>query len=157
MEFVKVENGSVVKFPYTFKDLRADYPNVSFPKDVNVALSAAADRGIYPVTPTPVPAFDPAVETVERGTPVEVNGEWQMVYNIVPLTQAQIDQNAADAAEAEDTAALKADAQVLALLKARPEQINNYIDANVTNLAEAKTVLKILARALAVVAQNTLK
>ncbi len=32
--YAKINGGTVVKFPYTFGDLRKDHPNVSFPKNI---------------------------------------------------------------------------------------------------------------------------
>jgi hypothetical protein len=54
-------------------------------------------------------------------------------------------------------AAIKQDAQVLALLKSRPDQINTYMDNNFTDVASAREIQKIIARAVAVLAQTLLK
>lgn len=56
-----------------------------------------------------------------------------------------------------DQQALKDDSQVRALLRARPAQIDSYIDNNVTDLASAKAVLKILGRAVAVLGARIIK
>ena len=47
-----------------------------------------------------------------------------------------------DAADAEASAAAKADAFIQQLMTATPAQVSNYIDANVTDLASARTFLK---------------
>ncbi len=56
-----------------------------------------------------------------------------------------------------DTAAVKAQAPLVALINATPAQIDNYMDANVTDVASARAVLKLLAKALSVVARRTLR
>lgn len=149
--YAKVENGSVVKFPYSFSDLRKDNPGVSFPRVDNI--DAFAEFGVVPVTQQPDPAFNAATHKLVQGTPVLSGSDWVVTRVVTPLSANELD--AIDLSQ--DAAALKADAQVTALLTARPAQINSYIETNVTNLAQAKDVLKILARAIAVVAHNTLK
>ena len=36
--YAKINGGTVVKFPYTFGDLRKDNPNVSFPKNITAGI-----------------------------------------------------------------------------------------------------------------------
>ena len=36
--YAKINGGTVVKFPYTFGDLRKDHPNVSFPKNITAGI-----------------------------------------------------------------------------------------------------------------------
>jgi len=57
----------------------------------------------------------------------------------------------------QNLAALKDNQQARQLLKATPEQIDSYIDTNVTNLASAKEVLKMLAKAVSVLAHEVYK
>jgi hypothetical protein len=94
-----------------------------------------------------------------------VNGE------LVEMTQEELDALAPTAEEiaarealhAHRTAyqqnfdALKENQQARQLLKATPEQIDGYIETNVTNLASAKEVLKLLAKAVSVLAHEVYK
>ena len=157
MEFVKTENGAVVKFPYTFRDLRADYPNVSFPSNVNVALSAAADRGIFPVTRLADPVVDDATQKLAEGVPVDNGGTWE-VQRVVVAKTAEEQQAYQEAVDFENYLQLiKSDPQISALLKASPAQADTYIDSNVTDLASARNVLKILARAIIVIGYRVIR
>jgi hypothetical protein len=74
--------------------------------------------------------------------------------------QAALDAQAAAAAvEAEDDAAsetIRQDNRLRTLLTASPAQIETWIDNNVTNLAEAKEALAILALGLSMLARKTL-
>ena len=151
--YAKVINGALVAFPYTFQELKADNPNVSFPQ--GVSLDAVAEFGVVPVTQQPDPVYTPATHYLVQGTPVLENGAWVVTRVVTAKTAEQMAQEAKEAAQMEDAAAIKVDTQVKALLTARPAQINAYIDANVTTLAQAKEAMKLLARALAVVAQKT--
>jgi len=154
MQYAKVTGTTVNQFPYTFRDLKNDNPGVSFPDDITVIT--LSDWGVVEVTQLADPSFDPATQRIEQGVPVFNDPNWEVIQVITALTQQEQDAIAVRTARQEDIAAMKADAEVLALLKARPSAINNYIDNNVTNLAEAKTVLKILARAVAVLAHTTI-
>ena len=69
-------------------------------------------------------------------------------------TQAEIDANAELAEQAAILATLKADAAVQALRTRTPAQVDAWIDAQVNSLADARAVLKILARILALLARQ---
>jgi len=154
--YAKISGTTVTQFPYTFRDLRQDFPNVSFPKDV-ASISDLSSWNVAEVEQASDPTFDPATEYLVQGVPVPGDPLWMVTRVVTAMTQGEKDAYAAKTDRAADLAAIKADAEVLQLLKARPGAIDTYIDNNVTNLAEAKTVLKILARASAVLAQTLLR
>lgn len=54
----------------------------------------------------------------------------------------------------QDSIDVYADSGIQTLLKARPAQIENWIDTNVTNLAQAKTVLIRLAKVVALLVND---
>ena len=74
------------------------------------------------------------------------------IVNVGKVTQAQ-----AIAQDVPDLAAVKGDAQVTAFLAMSPVQLTAWIDANVTNLAGAIIALKILAKAVLVIARRSLR
>lgn len=57
----------------------------------------------------------------------------------------------ADASEIRNTPAVKT------LIRSRPAQIDNYIDTNVTDLASAKDVLKILTKAISAIGKQSFR
>ena len=146
--YAKVTGGAVDKFPYTLRDLRVDNPNTSFPRDVN--LIVIEDYNVAEVIQLADPAYDETTEYLVQGDPVFNDPNWQVVRVVTAMTQQEIDSFAAKTARQEDIDTLKADPQVLALLKKRPDETDAYIETNVTDLASAKQVLKILARTCAV-------
>jgi len=154
MQYAKVTGTTVNQFPYTLRDLKADNPNVSFPN--TITLDDVAQYGVVVVTQLSDPVFDLTTQRLEQGVPVFNDPNWEVTQIITALTAQEQTDYATVTARNEDVDLLKADAEVLALLKARPAQINNYIENNVTNLAEAKTVLKILARAVSVLAHTVI-
>ena len=61
--YAKINGGTVVKFPYTFGDLRKDHPNVSFPK--NITQGIMQKYGMVGVLEGPKPT-PTAYQTVQR-------------------------------------------------------------------------------------------
>jgi len=61
--YAKINGGTVVKFPYTFGDLRKDNPNVSFPK--NITQGVMQKYGMVGVLEGPKPDCGP-YQTVQR-------------------------------------------------------------------------------------------
>ena len=154
--YAKVSGNTVEKFPYTLRDLKQDNPNVSF--TTATTLDDVAQYGVVQVVELPEPVYDPATQNISKDTiPVENAGVWELGWVVTAKTQEEQDAYAENQSYIEDIAAIKADPQVAALLKARPSQINSYIDTNVTDMASAKEVLKILARAVAVVGHRTIR
>jgi len=151
MLYAKVVNGVLERFPYTLPELKSDNPNISF--SGGATLDDVAEFGVVAVTQQPDPAFNAATHRLVQGTPVLSGSDWVVTRVVTALTAAEL----TAVIDAADRDAIRADAAVLSLLQARPAQINSYIATNVTDLNSAKEVLKILARALAVVAQATLR
>jgi len=81
--FAKIENGQVVKFPYTFQDLHVDFPNVSFP--ANPSSSVLGEYGVVQVFSDPVPTHNPTTHKVKKKAPVKLNGRWVAEWEISQL------------------------------------------------------------------------
>jgi|GEM_PF-5605299 hypothetical protein len=64
---------------------------------------------------------------------------------------------AAHAALKADLSTLRADAALKALMRSSPAQIDAWVAANVTDLASARNAIRLLARAVSVVARNVLE
>lgn len=150
MLFAKQVNGNIVKFPYTGSDLRADYPDTSFPRNLSgVDLSS---WGVVKVKEMPDPPYNEKTQNLVLGEPKYVNRSWQ-------VTKVAVAKNASEIKEVqkkEDKEALVNDQAVKNLFGARPSQIDNYIDSNVTDLESAKTLLKTISRAVAVLSQSVI-
>ena len=83
----KLSNGQVSKYPYTFADIRADYPNTSFPVPLDAA--ALVSLGMVEVRPTPMPEHDQYAEKAVEVTPVKTGDEWVQAWVVEPLTAAE--------------------------------------------------------------------
>ena len=153
--YCKVTDGSAVE--YTLRDIKRDYPRVSLPAVIGPnVLTRLAEEGIYPVTEVAQPPVDASTQKI-TGFTIEGSGSaWTQSWIVETKTQEEQAAYQKDQDYVADRDALKVDAQVRQLLKARPRQLNNYIENNVTDLASAKTILKIYGRALAVLARTVM-
>ena len=90
MIYVKVENNVAVVYPYSLTALPTDYPQTSFPADIeNIDL---AEYGVYPVVSQGMPPYNPATQRVEQGMPQKVGDDWLQQWVVVDLTPEEIAQ-----------------------------------------------------------------
>jgi len=83
--YIKLTNGTPT--PYTIGELRRDNPQVSFPK--NIPDETLAEYDVYPLKPTPEPAYDYTKNVVE-GTPVNQGGQWVQVWNVTNASAQEV-------------------------------------------------------------------
>lgn len=100
------------------------------------------------------PVYDPATERLELVLCTVGAAEALDTWNIVALTAEEIATLEAIAAEEQRIADLKADTlrqdMIDRLTSASPQQISDYVDNNVTDLASARTMFKRILLILAV-------
>lgn len=87
--YAKIQNGSVVKSPYTIDDLKKDNPQTSFP--INISDELLAEYGVVTVVVTPKPDVD-HTKNVFFGTP-QLNQEtqqWETVWIIEDAAEDEI-------------------------------------------------------------------
>jgi len=86
--YVKANNQTVEKFPYTIGDLRRDNPNVSFPKHPQPDL--LAEWGVYPVKAGDIAPTAPNEITEQNEEPTYQNGEWILEYTVRDMDASEI-------------------------------------------------------------------
>lgn len=90
MNILKLVNG--VPTEYSFRQLRADNPNVSFPDQPNAQVLFAHDCYVYDRPPRP--AFDGLVERVNDAEFVQdTDGAWSRGWTIERLSLADAERN----------------------------------------------------------------
>lgn len=97
MQYALVQNGLLVKYPYSITRLRRDNPNTSFPKKPTEATLAS--WGVYPVTNVDSPAFSHATQNLTEGDPVLVDGQWKQTWIVADATLEEVTQRAKQQAD----------------------------------------------------------
>lgn len=142
--YVRIENGSIVKYPYNRSDFEAEFRNVSLPPEPTAGQLMLF--GVYIVAETPMPAYDPQYD-VSEGAPVEVSPDvWSQTWTQTPVFAEELSKRLLEARYEGDRTATKADAFIDTFIAMTPQEVEDYIEVNVTNIASAKTVLKKMAK-----------
>ena len=88
-QYIDTKNG---RWPVTEHEIRAGHPDTLFPSPFEPC------EGYAPVALEPVPNYDPAIGRLVPMFPREVDGLWLQGWEVVPLTSAEIESLAAEAA-----------------------------------------------------------
>lgn len=131
-------------------------------------LSASKGLTWVPYQELPDPAFDPSTQRLGDVAVTVVNGTAIAQRQVIALTPAEItahnaavaDQAAAQARQVADEAArtaAKAEAVIQYLVTHTPAECHQYIQDNVTTLAQAKVMMGRMAMALCFLARRELR
>ena len=96
MSYINTATGA---YPLSADDVRADFPNTSFPASAAGFEASIARSGYVLVQPTPVPAVD-HTKTVTEGAPTEDQGIWRQVWVVTDATAEEIAERTASEATA---------------------------------------------------------
>lgn len=78
-----------IVYPYSIRNLKKDYPQVSFPNTLtNETLSR---YGVYTVVKTDKPNYDPILENIEEHTPENIEGVWRQRWLVTKASDEQIE------------------------------------------------------------------
>lgn len=117
--YAKVSGATLIKYPYTFGDLRRDNSNVSFPKDINTTLmnrygmvsvreGTKPDITTYQKLERNTSPTRPVIGQDDDGNDIHEN-YWEIGYTVVDMTAEEItakDETTAQNARAERNAKL---------------------------------------------------
>lgn len=87
--YIKLKNGVIDKYPYSYYQLKQDNKDTSFPE--SMPDERLADWEVYPVIQTPKPAADHTKNVTEE-TPNFVNGEWHQNWAVTDKPVEEINQ-----------------------------------------------------------------
>jgi hypothetical protein len=96
--YVKTNNGSIEKFPYSIDDLRKDNPNTSFPHALSKELLEF--YGVFFVAEQAPPETDKLSYCVKRHLPELIDGQWVMAWDVIQKTAEQLEEETNKEAEA---------------------------------------------------------
>ena len=155
--YAKINGGTVVKFPYTFGDLRKDHPNVSFPKSITQGIMHKYGMVGVLEGPKPTPT---AYQTVKRNAlptrPVIgqyteedapmpdmvgediIAGYWMIEYTAVDMFSDTTDEDGVVTTKAEHEAAYQAtlDAKAAEAVRAKRDTLLAETDWIITKETE---------------------
>jgi hypothetical protein len=94
--FALIQDGSVVKYPYTMTDLRLANPNVSFA--ANISDAELEQFGLVRVFTSPQPEVSNAQKLAES-TPVFESDRWTQVWSVVDKSAEETASEAASVRE----------------------------------------------------------
>jgi hypothetical protein len=77
------KNDDIIIYPYSLHQLHSEYPNVSFPSDIDDAT--LAEYGVYRVLKTAQPDHNPLIHSCRELTPSYQEGLWIQQWEIVEL------------------------------------------------------------------------
>jgi 2',3'-cyclic-nucleotide 2'-phosphodiesterase (5'-nucleotidase family) len=97
--FALIQDGSVVKYPYTMTDLRFSNPNVSF--SANISDAELEQFGVFRVFDSAQPEVGDSQKLVE-GTPVFESDRWVQVWSVVDIPADETASAAASVREQRD-------------------------------------------------------
>jgi len=82
--YAKIQNNTVIKFPYLIRQLHADHPNTSFPKSLSAETLAAFD--VYEVVQASVPTVDERVYSITPSVQ-QIDGVWTQTWKVEKLPE----------------------------------------------------------------------
>ena len=85
----KIKNNQIDVYPYNILDLYKDYPNVSFPKDVEADSELLAQYNVVIIASTPKPTVESNKKAV-KGEVGFVDGAWRETWDIIDMSPEEI-------------------------------------------------------------------
>lgn len=90
MKYIKVLNDLNTVYPYSDRQLRQDYPLISFPALILDKLRA--QYNVFPVVEEQKPQYDKRTQDLQRLPPRLIGAVWTIQYVVIDKTQEQIAQ-----------------------------------------------------------------
>jgi hypothetical protein len=82
MQYAKIKNDKIEKYPYFEENLKEDNPSTSFPEDPLNNADLRKTFSIVQIFPTEKTTFDERTQTCKEGTPVFQNDQWEQTWDI---------------------------------------------------------------------------
>lgn len=86
--YILANKETILKFPYTLKELYQDNPNISF--HTNMSDEELELWGVFKVEKQEPPQIDEATELLEHKIPLLINGKWVQNWNVTRADESEI-------------------------------------------------------------------
>ena len=150
-----IVEGVVAQYPYSFRQLCCDNPQVSFPRDMSD--DRMTEYGVYKVQPADQPAYDPTTQNLIEPTPVFSNGTWSQVWAVEQVPAEEVAQRQRNAVDSAADIEVKADTFVANFINMTPAQVAAYVDNNTATLAATRALLKKMSLMLLILTKQGLR
>lgn len=87
MNYALIINNEIVEYPYKLHQLRKDFPQVSFPKEI--PESTLEEYGVFPVVVEDTPEYNHITQSVSPIAPTMENGAWKQGWIVEDLNLAE--------------------------------------------------------------------
>lgn len=94
--YALIENGQVVKYPYSANELKQDNPQTSYPSTLTDEVLARF--GVVAVAATAAPTHNEATHGVRETAPEQVSGAWRQKWETYALSAQEAADKAANKA-----------------------------------------------------------
>lgn len=149
--YAKVNNTTLIKFPYRFGDLQSENPSTNYGDNFDVSYWYPMTRDaiqngytLAPVTIAAEPTYDPVTETlVQNATPTRINGTWTLGWTVTALpapTKTELKTYAADKRRAMANGA----ASINTGVKTIPMWVDPESRGSITGLVVASNIIPTL-------------
>lgn len=156
MTYALIADGKVAKHPYSFHELRADNPDVSFPRDPDDKW--LEQWGVFKIAAVPMPEPSSVTKEVVAGAgPELVNGVWTQTWLEVDASADVVAHRQAKAEHLAIFHSVKADAFVRNFIGMTPKQVIAHIDAAPNTVAGMKALITKMALMMLVLARREFK
>lgn len=85
--FIKISNNQIEKYPYTAADLYQDFPNTSFPG--NLENTDLSNFGVFRIASVPKPSAE-WTKIVEELSPENIDGIWTQKWIVRDATEQEL-------------------------------------------------------------------
>jgi hypothetical protein len=92
IKYAKIENGEVIKYPYSIEDLRKDNPNVSFPSIIDEATKST--YSMFSIQNVEIPSD--YTKNISENLPELIEGIWTQNWTVADATEEEINQRLTD-------------------------------------------------------------
>jgi len=82
MQYAKIKNDKIEKYPYNEGNLTEDNPSTSFPYDPLTNTDVRESFSVVQVFPKAQTSFNERTQFCKRGNPALKNGKWEQTWNV---------------------------------------------------------------------------
>lgn len=88
--FLKIDDTKSIVYPYNINLLRKDFPNTSFPNNMESQSVLLTDFGVHRVIESSCPEYDTFTQKATELQPILIEEEWTQHWEVQELTADEV-------------------------------------------------------------------